>query len=51
MTYNYEKETDLYILKANSDNVLKSLDVSQIQQNETFYIRKDNINNEFLILT
>lgn len=51
MTYNYEKETDLYVLKSNSDNILKRLDISELWQDEIFYIRKDNVNNEFLILT
>lgn len=51
MTYNYEKETDSYVLKSNSDNILKRLNISELWQDEIFYIRKDNVNNEFLILT
>lgn len=48
---NYEKETDLYILKSNSENILKSLDVDDVRENEKFYIYKDESTNEFRVMT
>ncbi len=48
---NYEKETDLYILKSNSDNILKRLNIDWIQENEKFYVFKDQSTNEYKVLT
>jgi hypothetical protein len=48
---NYEKETDLYILKSNSENILKRLDVSAVKQDEKFYIYKDQTTNEYKVMT
>lgn len=51
VTYNYEKEIDWYILKSNSDNILKKVDTSNIEQWETFYIYKDTTNKQYSVLT
>lgn len=48
---NYEKETDLYILKSNSDNILKRLNIDGIQENEKFYVFKDKTTNEYKVMT
>gem|GEM_PF-5796321 len=48
---NYEKETDLYILKSNSDNILKRLNIDSIQENEKFYVFKDTTTKEYKVLT
>lgn len=51
ISQNYEKETDSYILKSNSENILKKLNVDEIQENEKFYIYKNTASSNFLIMT
>ncbi len=51
ISQNYEKETDTYILKSNSENILNRLNVDKIQENEKFYIYKNTASGEFLIMT
>jgi len=51
ISYNYEKETDLYILKSNSDNILKKLNTDLLNQDEKFYIFKDEANKEYKLVT
>ncbi|MDD3144717.1 MAG: hypothetical protein PHV23_01250 [Candidatus Gracilibacteria bacterium] len=51
ISQNYEKETDSYILKSNSENILKRLNVDNIQENGKFYIYKNTASGEFLIMT
>lgn len=49
--YNYEKETDSYILKSNSENILKKLNTWDIEEDEKFYIYKDDVTKEYKIFT
>lgn len=51
VTLNYEKETWEYILKSNAQNILKNIDISWIEQNEIFYINKNNTTKEYEVLT
>lgn len=51
ISYNYEDETNLYILKSNAENILENLDTSGIKENEKFYIYKDNNLKEYTIFT
>jgi len=47
----YSDSINEYILKWNSENLVKKLDNSDVEKDETFYIYKDTSNNEFFILT
>lgn len=51
ISYNYEKEIDLYILKSNSENILKKMDVSNVWQWEKFYINKNTVTKQYEVLT
>ena len=48
---NYEKETDLYILKSNSENILKRLNIDNIQQDEKFWIYRNEANQRYEVVT
>jgi len=47
----YDESINNYILKANSKNILSKLDLSKLNNNENFYIYRDDISKEFKILT
>lgn len=51
ISFKYKNESDLYILKSNSENILKKLDLSELTQSEIFYIHRDNIDWEYKVLT
>ena len=47
----YDESINNYILKANSKNILSKLDKSNLNDNEEFYIYRDDTTKEFKILT
>nr|MDD3720761.1 hypothetical protein [Candidatus Gracilibacteria bacterium] len=51
VNYNYEIESNINLIKDNTLNILKKLDISPLQENETFYLYKDSINKSFLLFT
>lgn len=51
ITSNYEKETDLYMIKSNTENILKRVNIDSLQQNEKFWLYKNNVTNEYEIKT
>lgn len=48
---NYEKETDSYILKSNSENILKRLNIDHIEQDQKFWIYKNEGTNMYEVVT
>ena len=51
ITSNYTEEINSYILQWNSENIMKKLDLSEVNTWDTFYIYKDTITKEFKIFT
>ena len=51
ITSNYEKETDLYILKSNSESIIKRLNIDHIQQDEKFWIRRNEATQRYEVVT
>lgn len=51
MSNNYNIEIDKFWLKSNAENIVKKLDISNISDNENFYIYKDIENKEYKIMT
>lgn len=48
---NYDNKRVIYLLKNNTENILKNLELSNINENEEFYIYKNNELKEFEIFT
>ena len=51
VSLNYEKETWEYLLKSNAQNLLKKVDISEVEQNQEFYINKNSTTNQYEVLT
>jgi hypothetical protein len=57
LTYNrdiksgYSKKVDKLVLQTNADNIAEKLDLSLINNNETFYIYKDETNKKYKVFT
>ena len=51
ITENYSKEINSYVLQWNSENIMKKLDISQVNNGDTFYIYKNTATKEFEVLT
>lgn len=57
LTYNkdvskfYWEEIDKYMIESNTNNIIKKIDTSAINTNETFYLHKNEITKEYEILT
>jgi len=47
---NYENRKTISLLKNNSENIIKEIDVSSVNESENFYIYKNNTTKEFEIL-
>lgn len=47
----YENEMFKHIIQSNSETLVKKMNYEGLESDETFYIYKDNANNEFLIMT
>jgi hypothetical protein len=47
----YSQEADLIFLETNAKNIVKNLDLSLIQNNEEFYIYKDNATKTYKVYT
>ncbi len=47
----YKNKIYSHIIKWNSENIIKKLDIPQMNNNEFFYIKKDSSNKTFTILT
>ncbi len=47
----YKSNIYSHIIKWNSENIIKKLDIPEMNNNEFFYIKKDKINKTFTILT
>ncbi len=51
LTLSFNEYTKVRLLKANLSNILKTLDISKIQENEAFYIHKDPSTHTFTVFT
>jgi hypothetical protein len=47
----YENKKTISILKNNTENIIKKIDTSNINETEIFYINKNNETKEFEIFT
>jgi len=47
----YKDKVYSHIIKGNSENLIKKLDIPEMENNELFYILKDDTNKKFYILT
>lgn len=47
---NYENKKTISLLKNNSENIIKEIDTSSVNESENFYIYKNNTTKEFEIL-
>ena len=51
VTAKYNETNRVQVLKQNLTNAIKKMDTSMIQENEIFYVHKNNITHQYEIFT
>jgi len=51
LEWNYRNKVFSDMIKWNSENIVRKLDLPEMNNNEYFYIKKDTINKKFIVLT
>jgi hypothetical protein len=47
----YETEMFKHIIKSNSESLIRAFDYDNLENDETFYIYKDEVNQQYRIMT